>query len=40
MLLIAVPAQVDWQALRNYLGDSHLTKAKPEEEREVTGYEG
>jgi Cys-tRNA(Pro) deacylase len=39
MVLMAGPAQVAWPALRRYLGESRLTTAKPEEVRELTGYE-
>ena len=39
MVLMAGPAQVSWQALRRYLGQSRLTMASEEEVRAVTGYE-
>ena len=38
MVLAAGPAQISWQALRRYLGQSRLTMAKPEEVLAVTGY--
>lgn len=38
MVLVAGPAQISWQALRRYLGQSRLTMAKPEEVLAVTGY--
>lgn len=39
MVLIGGPAQVSWQALRAYLGQSRLTTASREEVLRVTGYE-
>ncbi|MDT8307473.1 MAG: YbaK/EbsC family protein [Anaerolineae bacterium] len=39
MALVAGPAQVDWRALRRYLGESRLTTASQEEVRASTGYE-
>jgi Cys-tRNA(Pro) deacylase len=38
MVLMAGPAQVDWRALRRYLGQSRLTTATEEEVLSVTGY--
>ena len=38
MVLVAGPAQISWQALPRYLGQSRLTMAKPEEILAVTGY--
>lgn len=39
MVLVAGPRQVDWKALRHYVGQSRLTMASADEVREVTGYE-
>jgi Cys-tRNA(Pro) deacylase len=39
LVLMAGPAQVSWQALRRYLGQSRLTMASEEEVKSVTGYE-
>jgi len=39
MVLIAGPQQIDWKALRNYLGQTRLTTASKEEVLQVTGYE-
>jgi len=39
MVLMAGPQQIDWKALRQYLGKSRLTMAKPEEVLEITGYQ-
>lgn len=39
MVLVAGPQQVDWKALRRYLGRSRLTTAPAEEVRLITGYE-
>lgn len=39
MVLMAGPAQVDWRALRRYLGESRLTTASREEVLAWTGYE-
>ncbi len=39
MVLVAGPQQVDWKALRRYLGRSRLTTASAEEVRLITGYE-
>jgi Cys-tRNA(Pro)/Cys-tRNA(Cys) deacylase len=37
MALVAGPAQVDWRALRRYLGESRLTTASQEEMLTLTG---
>lgn len=39
MVLVAGPAQVDWRALRRYLGESRLTTASQDEVFAVTGYQ-
>jgi len=39
MALMAGPQQIDWKALRHYLGEKRLTMASEEEVRRVTGYE-
>lgn len=39
MVLMAGPQQISWTALRQHLGRSRLTMAKPEEVLQVTGYE-
>lgn len=39
MVLMAGPQQIDWKALRRYLGETRLTTASEEEVRRVTGYE-
>lgn len=39
MVLIAGAQQVDWRALRTYLGESRLTTASRDEVLQVTGYE-
>jgi Cys-tRNA(Pro)/Cys-tRNA(Cys) deacylase len=39
MVLMAGPQQIDWKALRRYLGEKRLTTASEEEVRRVTGYE-
>ncbi len=39
MVLMAGPQQIDWKALRRYLGEKRLTTANEEEVRRVTGYE-
>lgn len=39
MVLVAGPRQVDWKALRRYVGLSRMTMASADEVREVTGYE-
>ena len=39
MVLVAGPRQIDWKALRHYLGQSRLTMASADEVRQVTGYE-
>lgn len=39
MVLVAGPAQVDWRALRRYLGESRLTTASHDEVLATTGYE-
>lgn len=38
MVLMAGPAQIDWRALRRFLGQSRLTTASEEEVLSVTGY--
>jgi Cys-tRNA(Pro)/Cys-tRNA(Cys) deacylase len=39
MVLMAGPQQIDWKALRRYLGEKRLTTASEEEVHRVTGYE-
>ncbi len=39
MVLIAGPQQIDWKALRRYLGEKRLTTATEEEMLRITGYE-
>ena len=39
MVLMAGPQQIDWKALRRYLGEKRLTTASEEEMLRVTGYE-
>lgn len=39
MVLMAGPQQIDWKALRDYLGEKRLTTASEEEVHRVTGYE-
>lgn len=39
MVLMAGPQQIDWKALRRYLGEKRLTTASEEEVRRVTSYE-
>lgn len=39
MVLVAGPRQIDWKALRRYLGQSRLTMASADEVHQVTGYE-
>lgn len=39
LVLVAGPHQISWPALRNYVGQSRLTMASPEEVQQVTGYE-
>jgi Cys-tRNA(Pro)/Cys-tRNA(Cys) deacylase len=39
MALVAGPAQVDWRALRRYLGESRLTTASQDEVLSRTDYE-
>ena len=39
MALMAGPQQIDWKALRRYLGEKRLTMASEEEVLRVTGYE-
>lgn len=39
MVVVAGPRQIDWKALRRYLGQSRLTMASADEVRRVTGYE-
>lgn len=38
LVLVAGPKQIDWRALRRYLGENRLTTATEEEVREITGY--
>jgi len=38
MVLMAGPSQIDWRALRRFLGQSRLTTASEEEVLSVTGY--
>lgn len=38
LALMAGPGQVDWKALRRYLGEKRLTTASEEEMLRVTGY--
>lgn len=38
MVLMAGPGQIDWRALRRFLGQSRLTTASEEEVLAVTGY--
>lgn len=38
MVLVAGPAQISWQALRAYLGQSRVTMASEEQVLAVTGY--
>jgi prolyl-tRNA editing enzyme YbaK/EbsC (Cys-tRNA(Pro) deacylase) len=38
LVLMAGPSQVDWKALRHYLGQSRLTTASRDEVETVTGY--
>lgn len=38
MVLMAGPSQVDWRALRRFVGQSRLTMASEEEVLTVTGY--
>ena len=39
MVLMAGPQQIDWKALRRYLGEKRLTTATEEEMLRITGYE-
>ncbi|MBP6017362.1 MAG: YbaK/EbsC family protein [Candidatus Promineofilum sp.] len=39
MVLVAGPRQIDWKALRRYVGQSRLTMASADEVRQVTSYE-
>lgn len=39
MILMAGSKQVDWKALRRFVGQSRLTTATADEVRRVTGYE-
>jgi Cys-tRNA(Pro) deacylase len=39
MVLMAGPRQIDWKALRRYLGEKRLTTASEEEMLRVTGYQ-
>lgn len=39
MVLVAGSRQVDWKALRKFIGQSRLTMATADEVRDVTGYE-
>lgn len=38
MVLMAGPSQVDWRALRRFVGQSRLTMASEEEVLTITGY--
>lgn len=38
MVLMAGPGQIDWRALRRFVGQSRLTTASEEEVLRVTGY--
>ncbi|MEZ4727967.1 MAG: YbaK/EbsC family protein [Caldilineaceae bacterium] len=38
MVLMAGPSQIDWRALRRFVGQSRLTTATEEEVLRVTGY--
>lgn len=38
MVLMAGPSQIDWRALRRFVGQSRLTTASEEEVFRVTGY--
>ncbi len=37
MVLIAGPDQIPWPSLRNYIGQSRMTLANPEEVLKITG---
>lgn len=39
MVLMAGPSQIDWKALRKFLGKSRVTTASKEDVLKVTGYE-
>jgi Cys-tRNA(Pro) deacylase len=39
MVLMAGPQQIDWKALRRYLGEKRLTTASEAEMLRITGYE-
>ncbi|HFQ94622.1 MAG TPA: YbaK/EbsC family protein [Anaerolineae bacterium] len=39
LVLVAGPQQIDWKALRRYLGQSRVTMAKQDEVLRVTGYQ-
>ncbi|HID50516.1 MAG TPA: YbaK/EbsC family protein [Anaerolineae bacterium] len=39
LVLIAGPQQIDWKALRRYLGQSRVTMARQDEVLRVTGYQ-
>jgi len=39
MVLMAGPQQIDWKALRRYLGEKRLTTASEEEMLRITGYQ-
>lgn len=39
LVLMAGPQQIDWKALRRYLGRSRVTMAKQDEVLRVTGYQ-
>ena len=39
MVLMAGPTQIDWKALRKYLGKSRITTASKDEVLSMTGYE-
>jgi Cys-tRNA(Pro)/Cys-tRNA(Cys) deacylase len=38
MVLMAGPQQIDWKALRHYLGEKRLTMASEAEMLRITGY--
>ncbi len=39
LVLTAGPQQIDWKALRHYLGQSRVTMAKQDEVLRITGYQ-
>ena len=39
MVLVAGPQQIDWKALRRYLGQSRITMASKEDVLQMTGYQ-